>query len=298
MSMESAIATQVDVIDAETYTGEPETLPKEYKFKCMHIRHRYAENTPSRHRKYETIEEMIPDLENPETCSYECLDKEIRRIYLDLECLETDDHRDILNGIIAEFQAFIGHPDLPFHVTYNAGSKGHPGASYHVVFDKNASYILLKNIIIAFKKMHDQWTRYIDESVYSVFRLFRLPNQCKQRDQDVPDPEDVHKIETASLISDFVIQNTEPYTTLTIADLSDETVRQIGLVALNSKRPVKETGKSGAYAKKEVVEQIGVAITEIKDSTESMQRQIAELKETNARLVEALTTLLAKKNNE
>lgn len=271
----------------------PTTQPKDYKFKAMHIKHRYAENTPARHRQYETLEELIADIHDPNDCVYEVLDKPMRRIYMDLECIETEDHARIVSRIIQEFKEFTGIK-AAHYITFNAGSKGHPGASYHVVFDAKANYILQKNIILAFKHIHQEYKNYIDESVYSVFRLFRLPNQCKQRDQDVPDPTDVHLIFTPNATEEsMVIQNTYmDIPEITVDSLSAETVRQIGLVALESKRPVNNKGRSGNYAPREFVETVATQMTEIKDSNVRLERKIEQLEKINSKLFDALAKLL------
>ena len=273
-------------------------LPKEHMFKAIHIEHRYSENTPSRHRLYETVEALVDATKNPNTCSYEVLDKPMRKIHLDLEQIEDNNHRDIVERIVKDFRKFIGQ-EVTYHITFNNGSKGHPGASYHVVFEAKSNYILQKNIALAFKHIHPEYANYIDESIYSVLRLFRLPNQCKQRDNDTPDTDDVHRIITPGTTEkDMVIQNI--YTDIpevTVNSLPDEAVREIGNIALENPRQVNRKGCSGNYARIELVETVAAQMTELKESNARLEQKIEQLEALNGKLFDYLTKLLENKGN-
>ena len=144
-----------------------------------------------------------------------------------------------------------------------------------------------KNIIIAFRHIHPDYRNYVDESVYSIIRLFRLPNQCKQRDNDVPDPNDVHKIITEGANEEsMVIQNIDiDIPEITVDTLPAETIRQIGIVALENKRPVNPRGRSGKYAPREFIETITTQLSEINDTNLRLARRLEEAQKINEHLM-------------
>lgn len=290
-----------------------ESATTEQSFKCVHIRHRYSENTPSKHITHTSIESFYEDTLNPEDCVYEVLDKPIRRIYLDIEGIdmETSESHKLVRKIISDFDEFMGTLS-PAHVTYNAGSTGHHGHSYHVIFDNEINYQLLKNIVIAFKQLHPDYGMYIDESVYSVIRLFRLPFQCKQRADDTPDTNDVHipinlesqrlmdKEEWGDIIaSSYVIQYIEGKAgeSITVADLPDEVIQQIGRISLESKQsPLTNQRKSGGLRTTQFMETITAQMNEVKESNASLTKQVAELTKINEKLFSALSQILGQRN--
>jgi hypothetical protein len=133
--------------------------------------------------------------------------------------------------------------------------------------------------------------------VYSVFRLFRLPNQCKQRDHGDPDPTDVHLIMTADTTEkDMIIQDIyNDIPEITVNSLPNETVRRIGNIALENKRPVNEKGRSGTYSRNEMVSTIATQMIELKDSNARLERKIEQLEAINTKLFDYLTKLLENK---
>lgn len=286
----------------------------EQTFKCVHIRHRYSENTHGSHIIHTSIESFYEDTLNPEDCVYEVLDKAIRRIYLDIEGIdmETSESHKLVRKIISDFNEFMGTALSPAHVTYNAGSTGHHGHSYHVIFDNEINYQLLKNIVIAFKQLHPDYGMYIDESVYSVIRLFRLPFQCKQRADDTPDTNDVHvpiDLESQRLMdreewsnataSSYIIQYIEgkPGEDITVADLPDEAIQQIGRISLESKQsPLNNQRKSGGLRATQFMEAITAQMNEVKESNASLTKQVAELTKINEKLFSALSQILGQRN--
>ena len=281
-------------------------------FKCVHIRHRYSENTPSKHIAHTSLESFYEDTLNPEDCVYEVLDKPIRRIYLDIEGInmETSESHKLVRKIISDFREFIGDSISPAHVTYNAGSTGHPGHSYHVIFDEEINYQLLKNIVIAFKHLHPDYGTYIDESVYSVIRLFRLPFQCKQRADDSPDTNDVHipiNLETQQLMDkeywngimsrSYIIQYIAGEADITVANLPDEAIQQIGRISLESKQSsLTNPCKSGGLRTAQFMETITAQMSEIKESNASLTKQVADLTKINEKLFSALSQILGQRN--
>ena len=289
-----------------------EQLTTEESFKCIHIRHRYSENTPSKHITHASIESFYEDTLNAEDCVYEVLDKPIRRIYLDIEGIhmETTESHNLVRKIVNDFRKFIGTNISPAHVTYNAGSTGHPGHSYHVIFDEEINYQLLKNIVIAFKQLHPEYGTYIDESVYSVIRLFRLPFQCKQRADDTPDTNDVHipiNLETQRLMDkeawndimacSYIIQYIAGEADITVANLPDEVIQQIGRISLESTQsPLTNPHKSGCLRTTQFMEAITAQINEVKESNTSLTKQVAELTKINEKLFSALSQILEQRN--
>jgi hypothetical protein len=289
-----------------------ETSTTEQSFKCVHIKHRYSENTPSSHVTHTSIESLYEDIMNPEDCVYEVLDKPIRRIYLDIEGIdmEISESHKLVRKIISDFREFIGTSISPEHVTYNSGSTSHPGHSYHVIFDECINYQLLKNIVIAFKQLHPEYGTYIDESVYSVIRLFRLPFQCKQRANDTPDTNDVHvpiNLETQRLLDkeswndniahSYIIQYIAGEANITVANLPDEAIQQIGRVSLESKQSqLNNPRRSGGLKTAQFMETITAQMTEIKESNASLTKQVADLTKINEKLFNALSRILGQHN--
>ena len=290
--------------------NEPSTT--ERSFKCVHIRHRYSENTPSSHITHTSIEAFYEDTLDPEDCVYEVLDKPIRFVYLDIEGInmETPESHKLVRKIINDFKDFTGiNTNRPF-VTYNAGSTSHHGHSYHVIFDKEINYQLLKNIVIAFKQLHPDYGMYIDESVYSVIRLFRLPFQCKQRVDDTPDTNDVHTpidLESQRLLDkeswdwsafcNCVIQSIKDEADITVANLPDEAIQQIGRISLESKQSqLNNQRKSGNLRTTQFMETITAQMNEVKESNASLTKQVAELTKINEKLFSALSQILGQRN--
>ncbi len=302
------MSTEMSAINATI--NQPSTDKQPHK--CVHIRHRYSENTPSSHIIHPFIQPFYYDTLNPEDCVYEVLDKPIRFIYLDIEGIdmETSESHKLVRKIINDFKEFIGTSMSPAHVTYNAGSTGHPGHSYHVIFEEAINYQLLKNIVIAFKQLHPDYGTYIDESVYSVIRLFRLPFQCKQRADDTPDTNDVHipiDLESQRLMDKedwnelefgyYVIQTDDPPRIITVADLPDEAIQQIGKISLESKQnPLTNQRKSGGLRTAQFMEAITAQMNEVKESNASLTKQVAELTKINEKLFSALSQILGQHN--
>ena len=300
--MTTEMSTTISATINEPSTTEP-------FFKCVHIRHRYSENTPGSHITHTSIESFYEDTTNPEDCVYEVLDKPIRKIYLDIEGIDmeaSESHKLVLK-IVRDFSGFIGIGLCPANVTYNAGSTGHSGHSYHIIMNYSINYQLLKNAVIAFKQLHPEYGTYIDESVYSVIRLFRLPFQCKQRLDDTPDTNDVHapidleiprvmnkELWDAEDFGAFVIQDTaHTVETITVADLPNETIQQIGRISLESKQPMlAKQHKSGGLKATQFMEAITSQINEIKESNASLTKQVADLTKVNEKLFSALAQIL------
>lgn len=307
------MTAEISSTNASTNPSINETSTTEESLKCVHIRHRYRENTPGSHITHTSIDAFYEDTTNPEDCVYEVLDRPNRKIYLDIEGIdmETSESHKLVLKIIRDFSGFIGIGICPAHVTYNAGSTGHPGHSYHIIMNYSINYQLLKNAVIAFKQLHPEYGTYIDESVYSVIRLFRLPFQCKQRVDDTPDTNDVHipiDLEIPRVMNkeswdneefgDYVIQDIAHVNdTITVADLPNETIQQIGRISLESKQPpLAKQHKSGGLKATYFMEAITSQINEIKESNASLTKQVADLTKVNEKLFSALAQILGTRN--
>ena len=75
-------------------------------FKLLHVRASFKENTPSNYKYYDSIKEMIPDVMDKETSTFEILDKPIRRIYLDLENIP-DEKTNLVYDLINDFKKLL-----------------------------------------------------------------------------------------------------------------------------------------------------------------------------------------------
>lgn len=93
------------------------------------------------------------------------------------------------------------------HLTCNEASTGHKkaGLSYHVILPIVISYLDMKRLICMFIDSHQNYSNYMDASVYSAVRLFRLPDNGKMSEAGI-DMNDVHKI-ISGTFEHFYIQN-------------------------------------------------------------------------------------------
>ena len=285
----------------------------ENKYKIFRAKHSYSENHPDVHILCETYDDLYNQLWDENDCVYEVLDKPMRKIYLDIEGIPFEEkHVTIVKKIINDFADFLDIDSRKVNITYNSGSTGHLGASYHVIFDYKANYQLLKKVVITFKQLHPEYSKYIDESVYSCFRLFRLPFQGKQRPDQEPDINDQHipintrtwkpddiQYKTDIKLRKFIIQDiyNPKIQEVTVQILPAETVRQIGRMTLESDKtkPI-EYGKSGQLKTKQFIESINVQMAEIKESNANLSKQVADLTKVNAKLFDALAQLLGSRN--
>lgn len=67
--------------------------------------------------------------------------------------------------------------DYSYVVTFNRHSSSHAGLSYHVIFTHLYFYNLyvIKQLMVKFLNEKRCYTKYVDTSIYSSYRLFRLP---------------------------------------------------------------------------------------------------------------------------
>ena len=168
-------------------------------FTVIYIRKTYKEALNSSFITTSKVEYMA----DPDVCVLEVLTNAKRRIYLDIECIPND-KPEMINDIVTSFIAFMQLPsDTKYTLTMNAASANHSGLSYHVILPYAMDYLLLKRCVAAFKVKHPEYEKYVDQSVYSHNRLFRLPEQGKPTGQGI-DNDDKHVIIQGSMDDSFI----------------------------------------------------------------------------------------------
>jgi len=150
------------------------------------------------------------------------LDDHYNRVFLDIENIPRD-NRTIIKDIIKSFSnlleiegeylsnamdgTFIFQRDFnnDYVVTINEHSSSHEGLSYHVIY-KNIYFRdreCYKVFLVKFLNLYQDYTKYVDTSIYTSTRLFRLPyskniksskdNKKKIVSSDVHRPYDIEK---------------------------------------------------------------------------------------------------------
>lgn len=125
----------------------------------------------------------ISKVPNTTTSKYEVLREETRKIYFDIERIPHDD-KTLIHQMLADINTFFRkkcgdqmHEDMKFILTYNKSSANHIGKSYHVYcMNYCMSYKQLRHIVCEFVNTDgEKYKDYIDCSVYSKNRLFKMP---------------------------------------------------------------------------------------------------------------------------
>lgn len=125
---------------------------------------------------------------------FEVLKNDFMRIYLDLENISVEEP-NMYKNIITAFAAFanINLNTVAYGITLNKGSH-HPGLSYHVVFGAVTFRDNLKSLVQRFKLAYPEFEKFVDASIYTRNRLFRLPDQIScdiraesDRYRDIPE---------------------------------------------------------------------------------------------------------------
>lgn len=204
----------------------------------------YKENYFSNHNMYDTYEEAREEIENPETSTHEVLKRDQRKIYLDIEGIPVD-QRDLINHIVKDFIEFMPIPkDIEYVLTINEHSCTHKGLSYHLILPYQMNYLDMRRVIIGFSNKHPNYAKYIDVSVYSCIRLFRLPLNFKP-DSKIGglNKDDVHTFLRGTM-KDAIIQliDDAPNITLDKFDTSAITVSEADYKKIRG--PVSQGGKS------------------------------------------------------
>lgn len=140
----------------------------------IHLTKSYKENKYSNYVIYNNIQSAKNDVMKKDTCSLEVLSQQKRKIYLDVENIPFDEP-NVIDDIISKFTLFMKIIPDNYCLTYNKNSTQHNGLSYHVIFPYVMNIYDMKKSVIMFKTQNPEYENFIDISVYSTLRLFRLP---------------------------------------------------------------------------------------------------------------------------
>ena len=108
---------------------------------------------------------------------FEVIRTEEHKIFLDLEKIpvsQPDTYQEIIDNFM-EF-ADLNKQKTGYVVTHNKGSS-HQGLSYHVIFNVSITKFNLRCLVNQFKEHYPQYKDYVDSTIYTRNRLFRLPEQ-------------------------------------------------------------------------------------------------------------------------
>lgn len=148
--------------------------------KYAYVRISNFKESYKRNKKYcDSINEMKQIIENnkntPDLSIFEVLENNIRRVYFDIEKIPFEEDKMIYD-IITRLATFMKIDPNNYALTLNTGSH-HPGLSYHLTFPFKTHASNILNLVRSFKLKYPEYTEYIDECVYNVNRLFRVPYQ-------------------------------------------------------------------------------------------------------------------------
>ena len=189
------------------------------KYCIIDIKYSFTENS-KRHQKYVEASEIIETLNKRELIHtysrYEVLNKRIRRVYFDIEKIPKE-NTTLINDIIDSLKKFycekLGITEIEHVITYNYGSKTHEGLSYHVIFPKIAvDYSKQKLGVCEFVETEEgkKYKEYIDTSIYSSSRLFKLPYYIGiVNDELDEDHNNYHRFDSGVDARNFIIQDIE-----------------------------------------------------------------------------------------
>lgn len=175
------------------------------------VKKSFKENVKGNRTTYDTIADSLNDVNNKEISSFEFLNKPVRRLYLDIENIPHD-NKDLIYDLISDLRDTLHiSKDIKHHLTFNKSSLSHAGLSYHVIFNVCMDYKAMSRCILYFKSKYEEYANYVDVSVYSSSRLFRLPYNGKPLGAKI-DNEDFHEIiSEGSKLEDCFIQDTANY---------------------------------------------------------------------------------------
>lgn len=180
----------------------------------------------------------------------------VNRLYIDIEKLPISGSKNIVRTIADDFIKYAKenlklykfdvndnvinidvNNNEPFEsvntdyvITYNSSSSSHFGDSYHVIFPHIYVYHVeqVKSFMNDFINKHRQYIDYVDLSVYSTRRLFRLPfsknvTYCENK---TINQNDIHKTEFKQVdnednITDYIIQYVQQDGHIIVIDRND-----------------------------------------------------------------------------
>lgn len=163
--------------------------------------------------KCNSVSEFVKIIDNNKNSDYsilEQLESDTVRFFMDVENVP-EDKPDMIIDIINDFVKFY---DIPINYAYTFNNKSyHPGLSYHVYFPfkvskaKNADVTIYK-LVQTFLCKHPKYYPYIDTSVYTKNRLFRVIGSCDPG-QNATRPRNKKSFHTLvkGKVEDTIIQN-------------------------------------------------------------------------------------------
>ncbi len=175
----------------------------------------YTQNI-RRNRRRCTVEdmiEMINSADSKPTTVFEIIHRKEHIIYFDIESIPVE-QPDLIHAITKDLIIYLSTLDLNievFALTHNAGSRTHAGLSYHLYFPSHVvSKLTNMNIVLSFvaKDEYAKYKPFIDTSVYSKDRLFRITNSKGIPSITADRNNDIHRLVHGN-IADTIIQNTE-----------------------------------------------------------------------------------------
>ena len=164
----------------------------------------------------------ISKIPNIQVSKYEVLREPTRKIYFDIECIPVNNDA-LIRQILTDINKFFREKckdqmrdDMKFIITYNKSSANHSGKSYHAYcMNYCMNYKQLRNIICEFINYDgEKYKDYIDCSVYSKNRLFKMPyyiglTQVDNKSQIDTNHDNYHVIITKLAIDDSPSSSTE-----------------------------------------------------------------------------------------
>lgn len=155
--------------------------------KYVRIKNSYTENIRTNWKTYRNLPDQFSTLVNQKhTTTFEILQNgKNLRFYIDIEKIPIDQDR-LIQMICLDLIEFMKEKGLKneltidnLAITENTNSTSHEGRSYHVIVPVQMTQNSMKRLLLNFvnDERYNHYIEYIDCSVYSNYRLFRVPNQ-------------------------------------------------------------------------------------------------------------------------
>lgn len=155
--------------------------------KYIRIKDSYSENVRSNWKTYRGLPEQFDiSVNQKHTTTFEILQNgKNLRFYIDIEKIPFDQNK-LIEEICFDLIEFMKEKGLKIEltnenlaITENANSTSHEGRSYHVIIPVQMTQNSMKRLLLNFvnDERYNKYIDYIDCSVYSNYRLFRVPNQ-------------------------------------------------------------------------------------------------------------------------
>ena len=203
--------------------------------------------------KADLIAEMDKRTVNTTVSRYEVLCQRMRRVYFDVEKIPTD-KPELINELITDLRKFYAKKlnfddtqNINVVYTLNTGSKTHEGLSYHVIFPNIClDYTKQKLGVLEFVNSEEgsKYKEFIDASVYSSIRLFKLPYYIGIVDTGIDTNTDNYHRIIQGASSEFLISDVGDvprfYPMFTV---SDESLKVAKHFSGPFNKPVPRTGK-------------------------------------------------------